>query len=184
MNPKPSLAIVGMCGLFAAGVSCQNSATHSARPIQPAQVHSYSVASAALSSQPTARPSDIDSAAKLSPTLAASQVAEKAKREHILPASGPVMMETPPPSLRVETKAPAPAAGYVWIPGHWKPVKGEWEWTPGEWGIPPTAVSVWIDGKYDSKTNQWSAGYWQPDRPQSYEQPEVPQKHPPLPAKF
>lgn len=120
---------------------------------------------------------------KLPPSLAAKKAAEEANRAHIRPANGPFTMETPPPPPRLETKPPAPAAGYVWIPGHWTPVNGQWRWTPGEWGEPPTAASVWIESKYDSKTKQWTAGYWQPDRPGGYE-PDVLEKEPAPAVKF
>lgn len=71
----------------------------------------------------------------------------------------------PPPVPRPETKPPAPAAGYVWVPGHYMPVKGEWQWVAGEWGVPATPSSVWIDARYDAKVKYWTPGYWQPDRP-------------------
>lgn len=165
MKTKSSLVIAAWSCLLAAGVAAEKSSPPPATPsvAQPAATPAVT---------PAEKEKPADDAAKISPSLAASRAAEEARRAHILPATGPFKMETPPPAPRTETKTPAPAPGYVWMPGHWTPVKGEWQWTPGEWGLPPTAASVWIEGKYDSKTKQWSGGYWQPDRPDSYE-PEV-----------
>ena len=120
-------------------------------------------------------------AQKLSPPVAAKKATEEAKRVHV--QGDLVAMSTPPPPARAETKTSAAATGQVWVPGHWAPVKGEWQWTPGQWQIPPTPVSVWIDSKYDAKTKQWSAGYWQPDRPESYESETAQQSPTPSPAK-
>lgn len=200
MKTRASLVVLvvgGLGGLLASSVSCVNNPAKSALPAQPAGAQLKSVASSpppfrpayapaqseAEKEQPTAGQADSVSAAKLPPALIASEAAEKARRDHILPARDPFLVATPPPSLRAETKTSAPAPGYVWMPGHWAPVKGEWQWKPGEWGVPATPSSVWIEPKYDSKTTHWSAGYWQPDRAGSYE-PEAPQKDPPSSAKF
>ena len=197
MKTRSPLVVGGLCGLLASSVSCENYPAKSALTAQPVGAQSYSAASSlppsdlATSSarneaenvQPTTGRADSDSSAMPPPALAASQAAEKARREHILPAPDPFMMATPPPPLRAETKAPPPAAGHVWVPGHWASVKSEWQWTPGAWGIPATPSSVWIESRYDSKTKHWSAGYWQPDRAHSYE-PEAVQKDPLSPVKF
>jgi hypothetical protein len=96
-----------------------------------------------------------------SPALVADQERAEARRRHIR-REGPIVA-VPPPSPRVETKLAAPGNNYVWKPGHWTPVQGEWQWTPGEWAVPPTPISVWIEGTYDGKTRRWSPGYWEPD---------------------
>lgn len=77
----------------------------------------------------------------------------------------PNIISTPPPPSRPENRPPAPAGVYVWVPGHFAPVKGEWQWVPGEWSVPATPSSVWIEGRYDEKAKRYSPGYWQPDRP-------------------
>jgi hypothetical protein len=86
----------------------------------------------------------------------------EARRSHIQPLD-PLRMTVPPPPRREETKPAQPAANYVWKPGHWAPVNGEWQWTPGEWALPPTRISVWIESKYDPQDQRWTPGYWQPD---------------------
>ena len=97
-----------------------------------------------------------------SAALAADQERTEARRRHIR-RDGPKISEPLPPA-RAETKLESPGKNYVWKPGHWAPVQGEWKWTPGEWAIPPTSISVWIDGNYDPKTQRWSPGYWEPDK--------------------
>ncbi len=75
----------------------------------------------------------------------------------------PLVIATPPPALRTETKPPAPDANHGWVPGRYVPVKGEWTWVAGKWEVPPTPDSVWINGVYDPKTHRWSEAHWQPD---------------------
>lgn len=75
----------------------------------------------------------------------------------------PSVIETPPPAARAETKPVSPDPKYAWVPGHYIPVKGEWQWVAGKWAMPPTVESVWIQGSYDAKTKRWSEGHWQPD---------------------
>lgn len=123
------------------------------------------------------QPSPATPPEKLSPPLAESKATEKAIQHHIRRAD-PSVMETPPPAPRAETKPESPSAGLVWVPGHWAAVKGEWQWNAGMWSIPATPSSIWIPAKYDVKTKQWSAGYWQPDRPQPIE-PQLPAKDAP-----
>jgi hypothetical protein len=144
-------------------------------PAKPAPDSAKAPPAAADAKQPA------EKTAALPPALAESQAIEEAKRAHILPPTDPFKIDTPPPAPRVETKPPSPAAGTVWIPGHWRPVKGAWQWTPGEWGVPATAASVWIEPRYDPKMKVWSPGYWQPDRAQSYE-PDVLEKEPTSPG--
>jgi hypothetical protein len=76
----------------------------------------------------------------------------------------------PPPAPRAETKPESPTAGYVWVPGHYMPVSREWRWVRGEWAAPATPVSVWIPARYDPTEKKWTPGYWQPDRPDGYEE--------------
>ena len=80
-------------------------------------------------------------------------------------ASPDFEMETPPPPPRPEAKPASPNPSYVWVPGHYMPVKGGWRWVGGEWAVPATPSSVWIAASYDAKEKKWSPGYWQPDRP-------------------
>jgi hypothetical protein len=105
--------------------------------------------------------------ASLPPSLAAEKATEEAIRTHIKPSVR--QMKTPPPAPRTDTKPPAPANNLVWVPGHWAPQDDEWKWVAGRWSVPATPASVWIEPKYDPATKRWSPGYWQPDRPDSYE---------------
>lgn len=183
MKMKTSLVIVGLCGLVAStGWSADENrkspapADSKAKPVAPAS----SSPSGTPAAEPAAQkaktsPSEATQPGKLPSELAASKAVEEANKEHIRPASERFKMETPPPAPRAEKKPPMPAPGMVWVPGHWASVKGEWQWTPGEWGIPATPISVWIDAKYDPKTKQWHAGYWQPDRPSPH-RPDPPER--------
>ena len=183
MKMKSSLVIVGVCGVFAASGWSADETKQSraptapkAKPDAPAS-SSSSTTPAAEPAKKTERPSATvaPKTEKIPPGPATSEAIEDANEEHIRPASERHKMETPPPPLRAEKKPPMPAPGLVWVPGHWAPVKGEWQWTPGEWGVPATPISVWIDAKYDSKTKQWHAGYWQPDRPSPH-RPDPPER--------
>jgi hypothetical protein len=107
------------------------------------------------------------SAPALPKSLAEQKAAGEAVRAHIQPAAR--LMATPPPAPRTEVKPSPPDAHSVWVPGHWAPEAGEWKWTAGQWTTPATPTSVWIEAKYDAKTKKWSPGYWQPDRPDSYQ---------------
>lgn len=118
----------------------------------------------------------------VSPSLVDDQVRQEAVKHHIRPAAQRFAIATPPPAPRAEVKPIAPAPDQVWKAGYWAVVDKAWKWTPGEWGTPPVASSVWIEGKYDPKTQQWSPPYWQPDRPSPSE--EVPPTASPVsPAK-
>lgn len=189
MNITRSFVVVGVCGLLAASASADNTAAPAA-PARPLETPSASTAAPTSPGRPTTtatasetKASEPTQAPSPSPALEANQAAEEAKRAHIRPATEPLMMDTPPPPAPADVKPPRPDASYVWVPGHWSPVQGEWKWQAGEWAVPATPASVWIDPKYDPKTKQWSAGYWQPDRPQSYDA-EVAPTDAPKPVKF
>ena len=101
-----------------------------------------------------------------SPSVPPSKLSDharaEARRRHIRPVDR-LRIAVPPPEPREETKTTAPGSNYVWKPGHWAPAEGKWEWIAGEWAVPPTSISVWIEGKYDEKEKRWAPGYWQPD---------------------
>lgn len=180
MNLKSPLVIVGLFGLTLSTARMAESSTKPA-PVTPTPAAKEISPSAASSSAPLppatrnerSTATQATPAKQLPPATAEAKAIDAANKEHLRPSRDRHKMETPPPALRSETKPPMPAQGMVWVPGHWIPVKGEWQWTAGHWGIPATPISVWIDAKYDPKTKQWSPGYWQPDRV-TPEQPEVP----------
>lgn len=125
---------------------------------------------APLAPQPTAKPSSAQPKATPVPgpsaSLTTDQERAEARRQHIRHG---LMMPQPPPPARAETKPDSPGENYVWKPGHWAPAQGEWKWTPGEWAVPPTSISLWIEGTYDPQTQRWSPGYWEPDKIQTAE---------------
>ena len=192
MKTTTPLVIVGLCGFLASSAWSAESSAKSAPPARTSETPPAAVApsprSSAESKESVAEKKPAAAAqpvapAKLPPELAASKVVEAANEEHIEQGRDRFAMETPPPPIRAEKKPPIPASGMVWVPGHWVPVKGEWQWRSGEWGVPATPISVWIDAKYDSKAKQWSPGYWQPDRPAPH-QPEPVEKETTPTAKF
>jgi hypothetical protein len=183
MKAKSPLVIAGLFGVLASNAWSADNSTKAApaaeasaaKPVAPAAApHPASAAPVqAIVENDKSTATQVGSAKKLPPATAEAKAVEAATKEHIQPVHDRYRMETPPPALRPETKPPMPAQGMVWVPGHWIPVKGEWQWTAGHWGIPATPISVWIDAKYDPKSKQWSPGYWQPDGA-TPEPPEVP----------
>ncbi len=52
----------------------------------------------------------------------------------VTPAAAQVTITfgSPPPPMRYEV-VPAPRAGYVWAPGHWRLVNDQYAWQGGQW---------------------------------------------------
>ena len=182
---KTPLLIAGLCTAFMSSATAENAAGKSeSTPHQPTPTSSAAHPPKPAPTRPEKAkptPPQVTSDESTSTETQASESLEEANEKHIRPARTLVTMETPPPGPRTEKKPPLPAPGLVWMPGHWTPVKGEWQWTPGEWGIPATPVSVWIEPRYDAKTKQWRPGYWQPDRAAPYEPEKSQDDHPPTP---
>ena len=171
---SPLVFVIGFVfGLLAANALSAEKGEKPAVPAPPA--------AEASSAKTTAKENE-----KKSPAAAIEdeKAAATAARRHILPPPDPFLIAVPPPSARAETKTPAPAANLVWRPGHWAPVKGEWQWVAGDWAPPPLPSSVWIEGEYDPKAQRWNPGYWQPDRlPVAAEEKPAPKESLP-PQKF
>jgi hypothetical protein len=164
MKMKSTFAQATLCAWVSLSIASPADSMKSA-PTSPAAPSTPPAATPVGTNLPAAAQSV--AAPQLPKSLAEEKEAEKAMRAHVRPAAR--VMATPPPVPRTEVKPPAPDAHSVWVPGHWAPEAGEWKWTAGQWSTPATPVSVWIEAKYDAKTKQWSPGYWQPDRPDSYE---------------
>lgn len=178
--------MAGLCGALTSSVTAENPTRESDATLHPTTPASSLAHAAQKPARPAGEktkpaPPQASPGGNASAETGTSQTLEEANEKHIRPARTLVRMETPPPSPRTEKKPPLPATGLVWMPGHWTPVKGEWQWTPGEWGIPATPVSVWIEPRYDAKTKQWRPGYWQPDRAAPYEPEKSQDDHPPTP---
>lgn len=164
MKRKPLITVAALCALTFAARAANPPAT------PDASAGSAATKPAAASAHSTTPP---DSASKsappaLPPSLAADKAKEEAIRAHIQPSTYQ-KMATPPPAPRAEIPPARPAGEHVWVPGHWAPQEGEWKWVSGQWRVPATPTSVWIEPRYDPAKQRWSAGYWQPDRPDSYE---------------
>ena len=77
----------------------------------------------------------------------------------------PVYVRTPPPAVRVETKADPPSSVHVWIDGYWDYNSAEdgWEWREGSWQIPPDEGVTWQTPSYEDRgEGNWVyvPGYW------------------------
>jgi hypothetical protein len=164
MKIQSTFAQAALCVLVTVSTTAADDSAKPAPPSPAAPSSPVAVKSPVGTDRPA--PAAPASAARLPKSLAEEKATEEALRAHVRPAAR--LMATPPPAARAEVKPPAPDAHSVWVPGHWAPEAGEWKWTAGQWSTPATPVSVWIEAKYDAKTKQWSPGYWQPDRPDSY----------------
>jgi YXWGXW repeat-containing protein len=51
---------------------------------------------------------------------------------------------------------PAPAAGYVWMGGHWDSDAGQWKWVAAHWELPPSTSATWISGHWVPEGGKWS----------------------------
>ena len=90
-------------------------------------------------------------------------------RHHRAPAATPVVVPQPvdvyvteaPPRLPQETLPPAPAPGYVWVPGYWAWL-GNWVWVRGAWVIPPHPHASYVAGHWDHRGHGyvWISGHW------------------------
>jgi hypothetical protein len=74
----------------------------------------------------------------------------------------PVYVKVVPPAPRVEVKAVAPGAGYVWVGGFYRWSGGAYLWIPGRWARPPRAGAVWVPGHWKSTPHGWvwTDGHW------------------------
>ena len=52
---------------------------------------------------------------------------------HPANASPPVIVDSPPPSAKIEHVPPDPGPACAWLDGHWEWASETWEWTPGAW---------------------------------------------------
>ena len=71
---------------------------------------------------------------------------------------------TPPQPLQDEVQPPCPTDGYLWQPGNWTFVGGQYVWAPGVWAAPPTVGFLWTPAYwgYVNGVYLYNAGYWGP----------------------
>jgi hypothetical protein len=77
-------------------------------------------------------------------------------------ASAEVVVIAPsaPPAVRYEA-VPAPRAGYVWDPGHWRWDHDRYAWIGGHWQ--PVRVGYhWVPGHWIARgpNYRWIEGHW------------------------
>lgn len=60
-----------------------------------------------------------------------------------------------PASAQAQVNAPAPAAGYVMMAGHWNQVNGQWQWVAAHWELPPSPGAAYVAGHWVSQAGNW-----------------------------
>ena len=70
----------------------------------------------------------------------------------------------PPPPLPVYVQPPAPADGYLWVPGYWSLNRYGFFWVPGAWVLAPYQGALWTPGYwgFSNGVYLWNPGYWGP----------------------
>jgi hypothetical protein len=75
-----------------------------------------------------------------------------------------VAIDIAPPPLPIYAQPPAPADGYIWMPGYWawNAPDGDYYWVPGTWVLAPSVGSLWTPGYwgFEGAGYFWHAGYW------------------------
>ena len=54
---------------------------------------------------------------------------------HPANASPPIVVDSPPPSAKIEHVPDDPGAPCAWLDGHWEWAGETWDWTPGAWVV-------------------------------------------------
>lgn len=80
-----------------------------------------------------------------------------------------------PPPERVETIPPPPAAGWIWIRGHYAWRHRRWVWVRGHYEAPRPGMT-YVPGHWANTPNGyvWQEGYWAPAAPAAYIPPSPP----------
>ncbi len=67
-----------------------------------------------------------------------------------------------PPAPIVETQPPMPGPGYVWTPGYYNYVNGNYVWTHGTWVVPPHGHHRWVAAHWGHDRHGWyrEDGHW------------------------
>ncbi|MFI5168005.1 MAG: hypothetical protein ACHQQS_15460 [Thermoanaerobaculales bacterium] len=83
----------------------------------------------------------------------------------IVPPAGyeQVIVNAPPPPLRVDVMTPPPSADHFWIAGHWRWENRRYEWEAGRWELHHPG-SVWVPAHWVRVNGVWrfAGGHWQP----------------------
>jgi hypothetical protein len=75
----------------------------------------------------------------------------------VVTSRGRVYVRVAPPPIVVETRAPAPGPGYVWIEGHHQWEGRAYAWVPGRYERAPRERAVWVPGHWSKDRHGW---YW------------------------
>lgn len=69
-----------------------------------------------------------------------------------------------PPPPRIEAITPAPGAEFIWIAGHWRLERGQYEWAAGHWER-HHAGEHWLSAHWVQRGPNWTyvPGRWEVD---------------------
>jgi hypothetical protein len=73
-----------------------------------------------------------------------------------------VVVQVAPPRPVVETRGPAPGAGYVWVGGYHQWNGSAYVWVPGRWDRPPHPGAHWVAHRWVHRHDGWvlNEGHW------------------------
>jgi hypothetical protein len=75
-----------------------------------------------------------------------------------------MVVQEPPPPLRVEIRPGPPSGDYIWVGGYWHYNDHRWEWVGGRWAVPPEHRREWVAPRYDrddqGKGVRYTPGRW------------------------
>ena len=76
--------------------------------------------------------------------------------------AGDVVVKVAPPAAIVETRGPAPGAGYVWIPGYHRWDGEHYVWVAGKWDMPPHPHQAWVAHRWVKRNGGYVLveGHW------------------------
>lgn len=72
-----------------------------------------------------------------------------------------LVREAPPRPTIVEAQYAAPGPGFVWIAGHNAWMNGRWVWVAGTWARPPQPGAVYVEGRWDERSRNWTESHWE-----------------------
>jgi hypothetical protein len=72
----------------------------------------------------------------------------------------PIVVHRAPPRHVVERIPVSAGPGLVWVAGHYTWRNTEWFWMPGAWVRPPQPAAVWVESRFDERSQSWVDGYW------------------------
>jgi hypothetical protein len=66
-----------------------------------------------------------------------------------------IVVHIRPPRPIVQRRVPAPARGYVWLPGYQNWNGRSYVWVPGRWAFPPRPRAHWVPPRWVHRGHNW-----------------------------